>query len=83
MPGRLGRGRRQGPGRGAPGGGDRRVPAARSRGRRALRPIGEYLAIQRRYRHLAAEQVAALQAEIDEGWARLQQRASASARAAM
>ncbi|HET9822321.1 MAG TPA: thiamine pyrophosphate-dependent enzyme [Burkholderiaceae bacterium] len=39
------------------------------------RPIGEYLAVQRRYRHLGAEQVAALQAEIDEGWARLQQRA--------
>ena len=47
------------------------------------RPIGEYLSIQRRYRHMDAEQIAALQAEIDEGWARLQQRAAASAGAAM
>lgn len=39
------------------------------------RPIGEYLAIQRRYRHLGAEQIAALQAEIDDGWARLQRQA--------
>jgi pyruvate ferredoxin oxidoreductase beta subunit/2-oxoisovalerate ferredoxin oxidoreductase beta subunit len=40
------------------------------------RPIAEYLAVQRRYRHLPPEQVAALQAEIDEGWARLQRRAA-------
>jgi pyruvate ferredoxin oxidoreductase beta subunit/2-oxoisovalerate ferredoxin oxidoreductase beta subunit len=39
------------------------------------RPIGEYLAIQRRYRHLDAEGIAALQAEIDDGWARLQRQA--------
>jgi pyruvate ferredoxin oxidoreductase beta subunit/2-oxoisovalerate ferredoxin oxidoreductase beta subunit len=43
------------------------------------RPIGEYLAVQRRYRHMDAEQVLALQSEIDEGWARLQRRASAEA----
>jgi len=43
------------------------------------RPIGEYLAIQRRYRHMDAAQVGALQGEIDEGWARLQRRASAEA----
>ncbi len=43
------------------------------------RPIADYLAIQRRYRHMNAEQVAALQDEIDEGWARLQGRASRSA----
>lgn len=46
------------------------------------RPIGEYLAVQRRYRHLRPEQIDALQSEIDEGWARLQQRAAASAAAA-
>jgi pyruvate/2-oxoacid:ferredoxin oxidoreductase beta subunit len=45
------------------------------------RPIGEYLAIQRRYRHLDAEQVAALQAEIDEGWSRLQRQAALGAAA--
>jgi pyruvate/2-oxoacid:ferredoxin oxidoreductase beta subunit len=43
------------------------------------RPIGEYLAVQRRYRHMDAAQVLALQSEIDEGWARLQRRASAEA----
>ena len=41
------------------------------------RPIGDYLALQRRYRHLSAEQVADLQAEIDDGWARLQRQAAA------
>jgi pyruvate/2-oxoacid:ferredoxin oxidoreductase beta subunit len=43
------------------------------------RPIGEYLSIQRRYRQLAPDDVAALQAEIDEGWKRLQQRAALGA----
>ena len=46
------------------------------------RPIGDYLAIQRRYRHLSAGQIAVLQAEIDEGWARLQRQAALGAGAA-
>jgi pyruvate ferredoxin oxidoreductase beta subunit/2-oxoisovalerate ferredoxin oxidoreductase beta subunit len=33
--------------------------------------VAEYLALQRRYRNLPAAQVAILQAEIDEQWARL------------
>lgn len=48
---------------------------------RKTRPIAEYLAIQRRYRHLGGAEIAALQAEIDEGWERLQRQAAASAAA--
>jgi pyruvate ferredoxin oxidoreductase beta subunit/2-oxoisovalerate ferredoxin oxidoreductase beta subunit len=40
------------------------------------RPVADYLALQRRYRHLPAAEVAALQQEIDEGWARLVRRAA-------
>jgi pyruvate ferredoxin oxidoreductase beta subunit/2-oxoisovalerate ferredoxin oxidoreductase beta subunit len=43
------------------------------------RPIGDYLAIQSRYRHLQPGQIDALQADIDAGWARLQRLAASGA----
>ncbi len=42
------------------------------------RPVGEYLALQRRYRHLAPAQVEALQDEVDETWQRLVEKDRAS-----
>jgi pyruvate ferredoxin oxidoreductase beta subunit/2-oxoisovalerate ferredoxin oxidoreductase beta subunit len=41
------------------------------------RPIGDYLAVQRRYRNTDPERVAALQAGVDETWARLERLAAA------
>jgi pyruvate ferredoxin oxidoreductase beta subunit/2-oxoisovalerate ferredoxin oxidoreductase beta subunit len=45
---------------------------------RKTRPIADYLALQRRYRHLAENDVAALQCEIDSGWSALLRRADDS-----
>jgi pyruvate/2-oxoacid:ferredoxin oxidoreductase beta subunit len=42
------------------------------------RAVSDYLALQRRYRHLSTDQMQALQAEVDEGWVRLQRRVAAS-----
>lgn len=38
------------------------------------RPVEEYLKLQKRYRHLSPDNIAALQADVDEDWERLQRR---------
>ena len=43
------------------------------------RPVSDYLSLQRRYHHLPADGVAMLQAEVDEGWKRLQRQVEMSA----
>ncbi|MCL4184429.1 MAG: pyruvate ferredoxin oxidoreductase, partial [Burkholderiaceae bacterium] len=42
------------------------------------RPVADYRALPRRYRHLGQAEIDALQAAVDEGWTRLMRRVTAS-----